>query len=301
MANNIANKSSNISKVQGEEGTSLWKIGAKRLMKNKLAVFGIVVLSILIILSVLAPVITPYDRDETNLTNTYQKPSKEHWLGTDELGRDVFTRLIYGGRVSLSVGLVSTSISVIIGVLLGAIGGYYGKVVDNIIMRIVDIFMCFPFFIMAITIAAILGPSIWNVMIISGILSWPSIARIVRAEVMTVKEREFVEASKALGLTPTEIIFRHILPNVLAVVIVYTTLGIASGILSEAGLSFLGLGVKQPQPSWGNMLSAAQNLRSLRLHWWLWVPPGLLVFITILSINFLGDGLRDALDPKLKH
>jgi peptide/nickel transport system permease protein len=154
---------------------------------------------------------------------------------------------------------------------------------------------------MAITIAAILGPSIWNVMIISGILSWPSIARIVRAEVMTVKEREFVEASKALGLTPTEIIFRHILPNVLAVVIVYTTLGIASGILSEAGLSFLGLGVKQPQPSWGNMLSAAQNLRSLRLHWWLWVPPGLLVFITILSINFLGDGLRDALDPKLKH
>lgn len=301
MANNIANKSSNINKVQGEEGTSLWKIGAKRLMKNKLAVFGIVVLSILIILSVLAPVITPYDRDETNLTNTYQKPSKEHWLGTDELGRDVFTRLIYGGRVSLSVGLVSTSISVIIGVLLGAIGGYYGKAVDNIIMRIVDIFMCFPFFIMAITIAAILGPSIWNVMIISGILSWPSIARIVRAEVMTVKEREFVEASKALGLTPTEIIFRHILPNVLAVVIVYTTLGIASGILSEAGLSFLGLGVKQPQPSWGNMLSAAQNLRSLRLHWWLWVPPGLLVFITILSINFLGDGLRDALDPKLKH
>ncbi|MBU5439390.1 ABC transporter permease [Tissierella sp. MSJ-40] len=301
MANNIANKSSNISKVQGEEGTSLWKIGAKRLIKNKLAVFGIVVLSILIILSVLAPVITPYDRDETNLTNTYQKPSKEHWLGTDELGRDVFTRLIYGGRVSLSVGLVSTSISVIIGVLLGAIGGYYGKVVDNIIMRIVDIFMCFPFFIMAITIAAILGPSIWNVMIISGILSWPSIARIVRAEVMTVKEREFVEASKALGLTPIEIIFRHILPNVLAVVIVYTTLGIASGILSEAGLSFLGLGVKQPQPSWGNMLSAAQNLRSLRLHWWLWVPPGLLVFITILSINFLGDGLRDALDPKLKH
>ena len=301
MANNIANKSSNINKIQGEEGTSLWKIGAKRLMKNKLAVFGIVVLSILIILSVLAPVITPYDRDETNLTNTYQKPSKEHWLGTDELGRDVFTRLIYGGRVSLSVGLVSTSISVVIGVLLGAIGGYYGKAVDNIIMRIVDIFMCFPFFIMAITIAAILGPSIWNVMIISGILSWPSIARIVRAEVMTVKEREFVEASKALGLTPTEIIFRHILPNVLAVVIVYTTLGIASGILSEAGLSFLGLGVKQPQPSWGNMLSAAQNLRSLRLHWWLWVPPGLLVFITILSINFLGDGLRDALDPKLKH
>lgn len=281
--------------------TPLWKLSLNRFMKNKLAVFGMIILLILIITSIFAPLITSYGRDAQNLSMIHGKPSKEHILGTDELGRDVFTRLLYGGRVSLSVGLVSTTISVIIGVILGILSGYYGKAVDIIIMRIVDIFMCFPFFVLAITIAAILGPSIWNVMIITGLLSWTSICRIVRAEVMSIKEREFVEASKALGLINREIMFKHILPNTFAIIIVYATLGIASGILSEAGLSFLGLGVKQPQPSWGNMLASAQSLQSLQHRWWLWVPAGLLVFITILSINFVGDGLRDALDPKLKR
>lgn len=284
-----------------EDGLSLWKISIKRLFKNKLAVFGMIILGILVITAIFAPVISSYDRDQTDLGNTYKAPSAEHILGTDQLGRDVLTRLIYGGRVSLSVGLISTTISVIVGVILGAAAGYYGKTIDNVIMRIVDIFMCFPFFVIAITMAAIMGPSIWNVMIISGLLNWTQIARIVRAEVMSIKQREFIEAARALGLTSKEIIVKHIVPNILAVIIVYSTLGIARGILSEAGLSFLGLGVKQPQPSWGNMLAAAQSLRSLRLHWWLWVPPGVLVFITVLSINFLGDGLRDAFDPKLKR
>ena len=291
----------NKAKIKNDNGISLWQIGMQRLLKNKLAIFGIFFLSILIITSVFAPLMSSYDRDEINLTNTYCAPSKTNILGTDNLGRDVFTRLVYGGRVSLGVGLVSTAISIGIGVLLGAMGGYFGKTVDMFIMRVVDIFMCFPFYVIAITIAAILGPSVWNVMIISGLLSWTKIARIVRAEVISIKEREFVEAAKALGLTSMEIIFKHILPNTLAIIIVYATLGIANGILSEAGLSFLGLGVKQPQPSWGNMLAAAQSLRSLRLHWWLWIPPGMAVAITVLSINFLGDGLRDVLDPKLKR
>ncbi len=281
--------------------TPLWRLSLNRFRRNKLAVLGTIVLIILIITAIFAPLIVQYDRDEQNLLKIYQKPSKAHILGTDELGRDVFTRLLYGGRVSLSVGLISTTISVVIGVVLGIIAGYYGKKADIIIMRIVDIFMCFPFFVIAITMAAILGPSIWNVMIITGVLGWTSICRMVRAEVMSIKEREFVEAAKALGLTNREIMFKHILPNTFAVIIVYATLGIANGILSEAGLSFLGLGVKQPQPSWGNMLAAAQNLQSLQHRWWLWIPSGLLVFITILSINFVGDGLRDALDPKLKQ
>lgn len=288
-------------KVKEERGLSPWKIAYYRLKKDKLALLGLIVLLTLLILAVLAPMITPYERDKTDVANKYQSPSKEHLLGTDELGRDTFTRLIYGSRVSLSVGLVSTGISVLIGVTLGAMAGYKGGFLDSLTMRLVDIFMAFPFFVMAITIAAVVGPSIWVIMIISGVLSWTRIARIVRAEVLSIKEREFIEASKALGLNSKDIIIRHVLPNILAPIIVFATLGMAGGILSEAGLSFLGMGVKQPQPSWGNMLSAAQSMRSLRLHWWLWMPPGFMVLITVLSINFLGDGLRDALDPKLKQ
>ncbi|MBF4694212.1 oligopeptide ABC transporter permease [Fusibacter ferrireducens] len=280
---------------------SPWQIGFERLKKNRLAMIGFTLLCIVVTISVFAPLLTSYDRDAIDTLNSYQKPSAEHWLGTDELGRDTFTRLLYGGRISLSVGLVSTSIAVLIGVILGTTGGYHGGHIDNIIMRIVDIFMCFPFFLIAIVVAAILGPSIWNVMIISGILGWTGIARIVRAEVLSLKEREFIEAARALGLNSRDIIIKHIIPNIMAPIIVYATLGIARGILSEAGLSFLGLGVKPPTPSWGNMLAAAQSMRSLRLHWWLWIPPGCLVFFMILSINFLGDGLRDALDPKLKQ
>lgn len=283
------------------EGLSPIQIALRKLFRNKLAVVGFVILLLIVILSLFAPLLSSYGRDQIDLGANYAAPSAEHILGTDEVGRDVFTRLLYAGRVSLSVGLISTSIAAVIGVLLGAIAGFYGKKADFVIMRVVDIFMCFPFFVIAIAIAAILGPSIWNVMIISGCLGWTSIARMVRAEIFSLKEREFVEAAKAIGLSSWNIIFKHLLPNCMAVIIVYATLGIASGILSEAGLSFLGLGVEMPVPSWGNMLSAAQSLNSLTNRWWLWIPPGVMVLVTILSINFIGDGLRDALDPKTRR
>lgn len=276
------------------------KIVWNKLKRNKLAVFGAVVLILLILLSVVAPIISPYGRDTVDLLNIESVPTAKHILGTDELGRDIFTRLIYGGQVSLSIGVFATLIQLVIGITLGAIAGYFGGITDKAIMRFVDIVMCFPFLVIAITIASILGPSIWNVMFVIGILGWPKIARIVRAEILSLKEREFIEAAKALGLDSKDIILKHVIHNIYAPIIVYGTLGIAQGILSEASLSFLGLGVKQPQPSWGNMLSSAQNMRILQSEWWLWIPPGLMVFLTIISINFLGDGLRDALDPKTK-
>lgn len=269
--------------------------------KNKLALVGFILLMLFIILSILAPVITPYDRDAIDLGMIETAPSREHLLGTDELGRDVLTRLLYGGRVSLGVGLAATVLQLVIGVTLGAIAGYYGGVADSIIMRLVDIMMCFPFFVIAISMAAIMEPGVVSLVIIIGILQWTNIARIVRVEILSLKQREFIEAGRVLGLNSFEMITRHLLPNLLAPLIVYTTLAIANGILLEAGLSFLGMGVRQPQPSWGNMLTAAQSMRVLQSQWWLWMPPGLMVFLTVLSINFLGDGLRDGLDPKLKR
>lgn len=277
------------------------ELGRRIFGKNKLALVGFIILMLFIILSILAPVITPYDRDTIDLAMIETSPSREHLLGTDELGRDVLTRLLYGGRVSLGVGLAATVLQLVIGITLGAIAGYFGGVADSIIMRLVDIMMCFPFFVIAISMAAIMEPSVVSLVIIIGILQWTNIARIVRVEILSLKQREFIEAGRVLGLNSFEMITRHLLPNLLAPLIVYTTLAIANGILLEAGLSFLGMGVRQPQPSWGNMLTAAQSMRVLKSQWWLWIPPGLMVFLTVLSINFLGDGLRDGLDPKLKR
>lgn len=272
----------------------------KRFLKNKLALIGFIILTIFILAAVFAPFITSFDRDSIDLMNIESNPGSLHILGTDELGRDVFTRLLYGGRVSLGVALCATVIQLAIGVSLGCISGFYGKWVDNIIMRIVDIVMCFPFFVIAITIASLFGASIWNVILIIGLLQWTGVARIVRAQILSLKQSEFIEAARAMGLSSLEIIRKHIIPNVLSPIIVNATLNVATGILMEAGISFLGLGVKQPQPSWGNMLSAAQSMRVIQYEWWLWIPAGLLVFLSVLSINFVGDGLRDALDPKMK-
>jgi peptide/nickel transport system permease protein len=288
-------------KAANESGLSPLRVAWIRFKKHKLSLFAAGVILFLILLALTAPLITPYERDAVDPSQRFSKPSAKHWLGTDDMGRDVLTRLIYGAQASLAVGLVSTGISILIGVTLGAISGYFGGVVDNLIMRLVDIFMCFPFFLMAIVMAAVLGPGIRTVMLVSGVLSWPGLARIVRAEVLAIKQREFIEAARALGLSAPSIIWRHILPNVFAVLVVYATLGIAGGILGEAGLSYLGLGVKAPQPSWGNMLHMAQNFTALTSYPWLWVPPGLMILLTVLSINVLGDGLRDALDPKLRQ
>lgn len=281
-------------------GLSPFMIAWERFQRNRLARSMAYVVLALVLLALFAPLVAPYSRDAVDLSNRYSPPAAGHWLGTDDMGRDVLTRLIYGARASLAVGLISTGISIIIGVTLGAISGYFGGLADNLIMRLVDIFMCFPFFLMAVVMAAVLGPGIGTVMIVSGVLSWPGLARIVRAEVLSIKQREFVEAAHALGLSTPAIITRHILPNSFAVLVVYATLGIAGGILGEAGLSYLGLGVKMPMPSWGNMLQAAQNFTALTKYPWLWIPPGLMILVTVLSINILGDGLRDALDPKLK-
>ena len=272
----------------------------KRFLKNKLAVIGLVILTIFVLAAVFAPFITSFDRDSIDLMNIESAPNSLHILGTDELGRDVFTRLLYGGRVSLGVALCATVIQLLIGVSLGCISGFYGKWVDNIVMRVVDTVMCFPFFVIAITIAALFGASVWNIILIIGCLQWTGVSRIVRAKILSLKQSEFIEAARVMGLSSFEIISKHLLPNVLSPIIVNATLNVANGILMEAGISFLGLGVKQPQPSWGNMLSAAQSMRVLQYEWWLWIPTGLLVFLSVLCINFVGDGLRDALDPKMK-
>ena len=276
------------------------RVALKRFLKNKLAILGLIVIILLIIVSLSAHILTPYERDEIDLYNIEAPPSADHLLGTDELGRDVLTRVLYGGRVSLTVGILASLIQICIGVVLGAVAGFFGGKVDNVIMRITDIIMCFPFFIVAIALAAIVGPSMMNLVLIISILEWTKVARIVRAQVLSLKERDFILASRSLGLNRLDIIIKHIFPNTLSSIMVFATLAIANGILTEAALSFLGLGVRPPQPSWGNMLSAAQSMRVLQYEWWMWIPSGLLVFLTVISINFLGDGLRDALDPELK-
>ena len=270
-----------------------------RFLKNKLATVGLCLLIIFVLAAIFVPFLSSYGRDSIDLMNIESQPSLKHLFGTDELGRDVFTRLLYGGRISLGIAVSATALQLLIGVTLGCISGFYGGWIDNVIMRIVDTIMCFPFFVIAITVAALAGPSVWNVILIIGLLQWTGVARIVRAEILSLKQSEFIEAARAMGLNGFEIIINHLLPNTLSPVIVNATLAVAQGILMEAGLSFLGLGVKQPQPSWGNILSAAQSMRVLQYEWWLWIPAGVLVFLSVLSINFVGDGLRDALDPKM--
>lgn len=268
--------------------------------KNKLILIGTSILITLIIVSFIGPLFIKQDISSVDLYNISSPPSGEHLLGTDDLGRDVLARLLYGGRVSLLVGVFATMLQVMIGTILGVLAGYFGGAIDAIIMRIVDIVMCFPFFIVAIALAAIVGPSVVNLIIIIAILSWTDIARIVRSEVLSIKERDFIMASKAIGFNNLDIILKHIIPNVLSSILVATTLSMATAILMEASLSFLGMGVKPPMPSWGNMLTAAQNMRTLSSEWWLWIPPGFMIIISVLAINFLGEGLRRKLDPKRK-
>lgn len=268
--------------------------------KNKMIVIGSFVLIALGILAFIGPLFIKNNTSTIDLFNISSPPNKDHLLGTDELGRDVLARLLYGGRVSLLVGVFATLLQVTIGTVLGVIAGYFGGIIDSIIMRIVDMIMCFPFFIVAIALAAIVGPSVFNLVFIIAILSWTDIARIVRAEVLSIKERDFIMASRAIGFSNLDIIIKHIVPNILSSILVAMTLSMANTILMEASLSFLGMGVKPPMPSWGNMLTAAQNMRTLSSEWWLWIPPGFMIIMSVLAINFLGEGLRNKLDPKKK-
>lgn len=280
---------------------SPWTLVWRRLRRNKLAMIGLVIITIMILGAVFAPALTSYGRDTTNLSNANAAPNRDHLLGTDALGRDLFTRLLYGARISLTVGFVSTTLRMIIGVILGGMAGFYGGKIDGAIMRVADIFSCLPFLPIAITFVAMLGPSIYNVMLVLAILGWPGIARIVRAEILSLREREFMEAATALGISDFKKITSHLIPNTMASIIVSATIGIAGAILTESSLSFLGLGVSPPIPTWGNILGDGQTQYILKNRWWQWIPPGVAIFLAVMSLNLLGDGLRDALDPRLKQ
>ncbi len=275
----------------------LLRVIVKRFSKNRLAVIGAVTVLLLITVSLFAPFVAPYDPTAINVHDVLSPPSKTHLLGTDELGRDVFSRIIWGSRVSLKVGFVAVGIAIIIGIVIGAIAGFYGGKIDAILMRFVDIMLAFPTFFLILAVIAILEPSIFTIMVVIGITSWMDVARLVRAEFLTLKERDFVGAARAIGVTDARLIFRHILPNALSPVFVAATFGVAGAILIESGLSFLGLGVQPPDPSWGNILTAGKD--NIEVAWWLSLYPGLAILITVLSYNLVGEGLRDALDPRL--
>jgi peptide/nickel transport system permease protein len=259
---------------------------------------GLVIIVITFLIAGTASLLAIYDPGKTDVSMKLKPPSFQHYLGTDQLGRDVFSRMLYGSRISLSVGFVAVVISILIGILVGAVAGYYGGWVDSFLMRFVDIMFCFPTFFLILTVVTILGPKFYNVMVVIGITSWMGTSRFVRAEFLSLRERDFVQAAKALGVKDSRIIFRHILPNALAPVFVTATLDVATAILVEAGLSFLGFGVQPPAPSWGNILTEGRTY--IFDAWWLTVFPGLAILITVLSFNLLGEGLRDALDPRLR-
>ncbi len=271
----------------------------KTLSRNKMAIFGLIILLLLLIMGILADFIAPYDYAKQDLANAFQHPNAKHLFGTDEFGRDIFSRIIYGARTSLLVGFVSVGIAVVAGGALGAVAGYYGKRIDNFIMRLMDVLLAIPQTLLAIAIVAALGTGLTNLMIAVGISAVPTYARIVRASVLTIREEEYIEAAKASGTTNVRIIVRHILPNCIAPVIVQVTLGMAGAILTAAGMSFIGLGIQPPNAEWGNMLSTGRDY--IREYSYMTMFPGLAIVITVLSLNLLGDGLRDALDPKLRN
>jgi peptide/nickel transport system permease protein len=277
---------------------TLTRIFLRKFVKNKLAVAGSIFLAIIILAAIFAPLIAPYTVDQQNLANKLKAPGAEYWLGSDRYGRDIFTRLLYGGRVSLLVAFGSVAGALLIGVSFGALAGYYGGIIDAILMRIVDIVISIPSIFLLITIITIFQPSLGNLILIFALTSWTGTARLVRGEFLTLRSREFILASKTIGTKSYKIIFSHILPNAMGPIIVSASLLIGGVILAEASLSYLGLGISPPTPSWGNMLQDAQNYTVMLTAPWYPIFPGVLILLTVLSFNFVGDGLRDALDPK---
>lgn len=268
----------------------------KKAMSNPLALSGFIIISIIFMLAMLAPWIAPYDPNEINVKAILLEPSIAHWMGTDGLGRDVLSRMLFGGRVSLLVGLVAVGISTAIGIVLGALAGFYRGWVDVVIMRLVDVMLSIPSFFLILAVIAFLTPSIINIMIVIGLTSWMGVTRLVRAEFLSLCDREYVMASRTLGARDFRLIFRHLLPNSLTPIIVSAVLGVAGAVLLESGLSFLGLGVQAPQASWGNILTDGKEY--IQFAWWLSLFPGLAILMTVLGYNLLGEGLRDALDPR---
>jgi peptide/nickel transport system permease protein len=269
----------------------------KRFRGNRFAVAGGIVVVVLFLLSFLAPYITPYNPSAIDAYHVLMPPSALHWMGTDELGRDVFTRIVFGARISLKVGFVAVGIAMVIGTIVGLVAGFYGGWMDGLLMRLVDIMLCFPTFFLILAVIAMLEPSIWYIMIVIGVTGWMGVARLVRAEVLSIRERDFILAARAIGASDLRVIFRHILPNAMAPVLVAATLGVAGAILTESALSFLGIGVQPPTPSWGNILTSGKDY--IEFAWWLSLYPGLAILVTVLAYNLLGEGIRDAIDPRL--
>ncbi|WML38409.1 ABC transporter permease [Neobacillus sp. OS1-2] len=287
---------------------SLWKQTYRRLKKNKLAMISLFFLIFMFLLSFIGPHFSPYIQDRTSIADMNQPPSSSHLLGTDNYGRDVLTRLMMAGQISLTIGIASMFLSVMIGSLLGAISGFYRGVVDMVIMRIADILMSIPGLPLLLILAAILSEwkvpaeyRLYIIMIMLSFVGWPGLARLVRGQILSLKEQPFMQATEVLGLRDRRKIIHHLIPNTIPLLLVVATLNVAGSILSESALSFLGLGVVPPTPSWGNMMNAANNFMDFRKRPWLWIPPGTTIFLTVVSINLLGDGLRDALDPKMRR
>lgn len=268
-----------------------------RFKRNRLAVAGGVIVALLFLVAVLAPLIAPYKPHDIDRKHVLDPPEIYHPLGTDDLGRDVLSRLIWGSRISLAVGFVAVGIATIIGMILGAISGYYGGWTDRITMRFIDIMLAIPTFFLILAVIAFVGSSIWNIMIVIGLTSWMGVARLVRAEFLSLKEREFVLAARAVGAGDLRIIFRHVMINSMAPVLVSAVLGVAGAVLIESALSFLGIGVQPPTPSWGNILTLGKD--NIEIAWWLSVFPGLAILVTVLGYNLLGEGIRDSIDPRL--
>lgn len=277
---------------------SYWHLVWSQFKRQRLALAALGLVVLLGAVAVLASWISPYAPDFYDLEQILLPPSPAHWLGTDDLGRDVLSRLCYGARVSLSVGFIAVSIYVAIGILLGALAGYYGGWLDIVISRAIEVMMCFPTFFLILAVLAFVGPSIYNIMIVIGVTQWTGIARLVRGEILKFREREFVMAARQAGAKDGRLIFKHLLPNALAPVLVSASFGVASAILTESALSFLGFGVPPQTPSWGSILSQAQAY--MDTAWWLTLAPGLAIFLTITAYNLVGEGLRDAIDPRLK-
>jgi peptide/nickel transport system permease protein len=269
----------------------------RRFKKNRLAVGGGILVIALFLIAVFAPAISPFNPDSIDRKHILVPPDTSHPFGTDDLGRDVLSRMIFGSRISLAVGFVAVGISTLIGMVLGALSGYYGGWLDRIIMRFIDIMLSIPTFFLILAVIAFIGPSIWNIMVIIGLTSWMGVARLVRAEFLSLKEREFVLAARAIGAGDFRIIFRHIMINSMAPVLISAILGVAGAVLVESALSFLGIGVQPPTPSWGNILSLGKD--NIEIAWWLSVFPGLAILVTVLGYNLLGEGIRDSIDPRL--
>lgn len=283
----------------GAAGVTYRLIIWHRFKQKRSAVLGGMIVGTIFFLSLLAPLLSPYDPNKIEIEKILEPPSINHLFGTDPLGRDVLSRVLWGGRISLLVGFIAVGIAMVIGISIGAVAGFYGGGMDAFLMRLVDVMLSIPTFFLILTVIAILEPSIWNIMIVIGVTGWMGVARLVRGQFLTLRETDYVTAARAAGSSNIRLIFRYILPNALSPVYVSVILGVAGAILTESGLSFLGLGVQPPKPSWGGILTAGKD--NIEIAWWLSVFPGLAIFITVLGYNLLGEGLRDVLDPRLKE